>query len=302
MIDFKCFIRSNFYPIFCVGFLFFLLGCQTPETQVYTRSSVPYAINLKKISEPLEIKEHTVILDARKYFDYSMAHLEGSYHLDWQDFCDSSQRLLCRFKKDLFTEARRLARMGIGPHSEVIVVGYGTKGLGEEGRLAWTLFYLGVSKVQFVSMDYFRGRITHEQSHPLKSVPVWKPDLVHQVRVTKKQLLNYIKNLAQFKDIVLLDVRTENEYLGRSSKGYRYPNLGAMNVKWTEFLTDQGRPNPEILPHLKAIGVTPQKRIVTLSDHGLRSSVVTMALLQMGYLSAATFPEGLLSIAGELDF
>ena len=72
--------------------------------------------------------------------------------------------------RDLFKVTRRLALLGISPNKKIVVVGNGAKGEGEEGRLAWTLLYLGIPHVQVVGLEHFKNQLVNTEAPPLKTL------------------------------------------------------------------------------------------------------------------------------------
>lgn len=146
-----------------------LFGCQTPDP---TRVVETRIINFEELSQqmkaPVEIKDDTVVVDVRSNFDYTMAHIPNSIHLQWEDFAQVRGAVPGLIQADVGRVTKRLALKGIGPTSEVVIVGKGLDGQGEEGRMAWTLFYLGVSKVQISDIKIFDKMMTNIQSSPSK--------------------------------------------------------------------------------------------------------------------------------------
>jgi len=185
----------------------------------------------------------------------------------------------------------------MSPETKVVVVGKGINGKGEEGRLAWILIRLGIQDVQFASVNYFKAQLTSEESLPLKSKPMWKPNKILSIEADKKEVIKAITGNSKGK-IHIVDVRSKNEYFSRTGFGedYATPNLNTIHVEWKEFFDAYGRPNFNIKKQLKAVGIHPRDRVLTLSNKGVRSAAVTMALLSMGYKKAANYSGGLKEI------
>ncbi|MCB0356642.1 MAG: hypothetical protein KDD40_06525, partial [Bdellovibrionales bacterium] len=196
--------------------------------------------------------------------------------------------------EDLYKEARRLARKGLGINSKVIVVGNGLLGQGEEGRLAWTLLYMGIHNVQFVALNYFKKLpMTAQESPPKANAKMWKPHLVQTLFATKEEIKIAMTPARTHKKTYLIDVRSEKEYFHRSTNGdYDYPDLNAIHIPWNKFLTNEGRPNFSILKDLTNFGVQKNDRIITISQQGVRSAAVTAALTSMGYTNVGNFNGG----------
>lgn len=240
---------------------------------------------------PAQITDQTVIVDARPAFDYSLAHINGSLALRWQDFTQREEARKGLLEGDLFFHARRLARMGIDPSTPVIVVGRGPFGEGEEGRVAWTLKYLGLKDVKFVHVDAFKLPHSQAEAAPRPAKPLWKPSLQEDLDIEVKPLLNNVQKGALAGRPIFIDVRTEKEYLGKG-QFKSVPDLGVINIPWTEFITSQSLPNKEVVAKLETVGITKDKKIILLDEMGVRSAMVTLVLRDLGYSKATNFSGG----------
>lgn len=288
-------------------FVFVLVGvsgCQTHPTK--TSLSEQRAFDLAKGAPPIVISPMTLIVDARPAFDYSTAHVPRSIPISWADYVEAEPAQRGIIQNDTYGAARRLARAGLAPDSQVVVIGAGLQGEGEEGRVAWMLAYLGLSNVQFASLDSLKPRMTNEpESHPPKSADVWKPKIVESLDATRDEVLFAInKNAsvtpASYKGsaarlIKFIDVRSERAYLGKEGIAAlkHVPNMEAINIPWKQFFTANLRPNETTLKQLRAMGFSPTDRIIVLNDDGISSAAVTMALRTYGFANAANYSGGL---------
>jgi thiosulfate/3-mercaptopyruvate sulfurtransferase len=194
-------------------FGFTLLGCQQTPTKVYQQ--VPTSA---KGADPLAIAitDKTVIVDARPAFEYSVSHLNGAINLRSEDFTQRETPFLGLLELDLFQLTRYLGRIGIGPNTPVVVVGRGPQGAGEEGRVAWTLKYLGVKDVKFASIDHFSLPLTSAEAPPKASVTIWKPEVDESLQISKDDFVAEMKKPRTTADApVIIDVRSSEEYLGK---------------------------------------------------------------------------------------
>ena len=80
------------------------------------------------------IRPGSVLVDARPDFEYSLAHVPGSWSMHWQDFSQKEKPFLGELDLDLFAHARRLARYGIRPLTPVVILGKGLQSSGEDYR------------------------------------------------------------------------------------------------------------------------------------------------------------------------
>lgn len=144
------------------------------------------------------VSEQVIILDARPAFVAATHTIKQAQRLDWRDF---TRRLAPRpnsLEGDLFFHSRRLARMGISPDSKVLVLGRGSEGDGEEGRLAWTLRYLGVTRTDFQNAADFRPAMQLGEIPPPKEAPVWKPEVNETLLETRAKFTERVKSGKKF--------------------------------------------------------------------------------------------------------
>lgn len=275
--------------------LLLMVGCQLTPTKVYETQPVT-----EKSGQ--EIPAGTIILDARPVFEYSLAHLNGAIPMRWEDFTQREEPFLGVLEVDQFFHARRLARLGIKQDSSVLVVGRGLQGEGEEGRLAWTLKVLGIKNVSFAHIDSFSLPLTKSEAPPRENVSMWKPIFDDSLVITREEFLtSVIKAKGTFDPPVVIDVRTEAQYLGKDSNYYSLhaPDIGAVNIPWTEFLTREGRANTQIKDRLQSVGINPNKKIICLDEKGVRSATVTLILRELGYSKATNFAGGYMLLMGK---
>lgn len=272
---------------FHFGFIVLNLGCQSTPTKVYETHTPNYQELVRGLKEPIVIDSATIIIDARPYFEYAMAHLPGAISLQWNEFSETPQSGW--LKADLDYSARRLSRLGITKESRVVIVGRGSDGEGEEGRLAWTLYFMGVRDVHFADIGYFKLRQTTVLTQPRKNAPVWKPEVDSSILITEKEF-SEIKSSYQKGPVVLIDVRTEKEY--HRSQWMETPAFRRFNIPFAEFFTQEGRPDPSMVKRLSEVGIARTAAIVVISQKGVRSAAVTMALLALGFNNVRNYAGG----------
>ncbi len=233
-------------------------------------------ILVERSQRALVLGEETIVVDVRSALDHSLARLARSVHLRLADLQGQNSR-------ELQEVTRHLALKGLGPDSEVIVVGYGPRGQGEEGAVALRLYQLGLRDIQVASVDLFRRQLRAERFDVVENHPPWRAELeTHLVAETWE-----LEQTQMEPDVHLIDVREERDFL-------RSRDREAVNVPWSEFFTPQGRPNLELRDRLEAIGIGRRDRIVVVGDlqrggEDLRPQAATMALLSLGFQRPAYY-------------
>ena len=279
-----------------------LTGCQQSPTKIVTQHTRPQAGGFVKANASIDqskITADVLVVDVRPRLNYSLAHLEGSLHIDTDEFFETKGKFKGYPKADTEAILRRLAQLGFSPAVPTLIIGEGKKGNGAEGRLAWLLKSLGVQKVEIVAFDGINNRkvINGDPSLNLTSKEVWAASLDKSLFATKEDIKNFAAgvHIKKSQRVHLIDVRSEAEYFKKMGfgEGYETPNLNAINIPWTEFIRDDGRINREILVRLKGVNIKPDDRIIVISSGGIRSSYVAFVLFELGYKRVANAIGGL---------
>ena len=294
----------------CISVLLMLslMGCALKPTRSTEKSPRIFKFvdqELPVAMKSIPLDQASVILDARAPFEYSLAHIPNSINLQWDEFSEQGTAYKGKLLTDLFSISTRLARIGIGPDSKVLVVGMGIKGNGEEGRLAWMLNYLGVKQVSMIDISSLKARMINTTQEQNKSATIWKPKVLDAILCASKEFLFAINQQALTNSVSyeglparlykIIDVRTEAEYLGRQTldeEAIVTPDVGAINIEWKQFFDKQGLPRKGIKKQIIEIGVKPENRILVIDSKGVRSAAATMALLSLGFSHAANCAAG----------
>ncbi len=276
--------------------LMFAVGCTQVPTKTFTSEDIDTIFLQKALRRPLEISQQTVIVDARTSFEYAVVHAPNAVNLQWRDFCDQNVKATGVLKKDLSGDARRLALKGIAPETPVVVVGAGLQGQGYEGRVAWTLLYMGLKNVQTAQIDSLGLRYSNIETPPKENQTSWAPHLIESILVSfdeMKAIATMKYDQAAAGKITVLDVRTTEEIAQtRNMVKQKYSEFRTLNLPWTEFYSANGRPNFAVRAKLSKLGLGAHDQIVVISNRGVRSGAVTYALLTLGYKKAANYAGG----------
>ncbi len=257
-------------------------ACQMTPTKVSESHHREFELLVDKARKPLTITEATGLLDARPAFAYGLNHINGAVHFTWEKLVeDSKTEEIIRDKR---AGALRLSLMGLRPDVPVIVVDEGLKGGGEAGRVAWLLLYFGFQDVQAASNDLFREFWTPNPTPDPENAPSWDPHVRDEMLLDKAQFANLAEDAKGRleKRVFILDARAADAYLKASKKiSKNQPDIGAINVPWTEFYTKDGRPNPAIRARLESVGVRDGDRII-LTGGGV-AYTAAYALMALGF-------------------
>lgn len=278
---------------FFVGILILGISGLTTSCALKTRSyesANPFSRIQDKAQVPLKLNDETVILDARSHFAYGLGHWSEAVHFPWEKLAESRES--GQLPKNPIKAWTSLSLVGIDPLTSVIVVGEGHKGLGEEGRLAWTLLYYGLNDVQTVSQDAIDVYFTRTATKPHEAVSLWRKEPRSQLRVGREEFLKIMaapRESASGQKVAFIDVRSHKEYFAKSGGIYKDPDIAAVNIEWKEFYGEDGRPNFKMRSKLQALGYGLNDELIVFSNHGVRSSAAAYALLAMGFKNVRNF-------------
>jgi thiosulfate/3-mercaptopyruvate sulfurtransferase len=290
---------SFLMKFFLLSCLLVLGACQTRPTKMYETQEVR-----SRQQALAELYKGELVIDARPAFDFNLSKINGSIHLRWDEFTQKDEDMRGVFEKDLFFHARRLARLGISPETPITVVGRGLQGNGEEGRLAWTLKYFGVRNVRFIHIDAFDRSQLRSSAPERQPVPIWRPELDQSLIISRKDFIQKTMSKRDpVSNLIVMDVRPSAEYLGKTPSVLRMrpPDIGAINIPWTEFVTSYGLANEGIVEKLKSVMITPEKEILVISNFGVESAAVVMVLRELGFQNSRNLAGGYSELIFEVN-
>jgi len=282
----------------CFYFLLaFISACAQKPTKVNTKVETPASLLVSNASGPVKVTPETIVVDARKRFEYQMAHYPGSVHLRWESFTDPRNPLSGQLLDDNKRMVQRLALKGVHPRKAVIVIGEGRQGDASAARLAWTLFYYGVENVSLVGDSVLKLSSNIQETLEVpKNQELWDVPENRGMLATKDEVLKAASDVSDsgVRKSVIIDTRSEREYFKKKGFGKQYalPDLGALNIEWVHFYNEKGRPELSMRDQLKSVGVSAKTKVILISDRGVRSAAVHFALLSMGFKTVKTYVDG----------
>ncbi len=230
-----------------------------------------------------------VIVDARDWQMYEEGHLPGAISVPWIELAQMPKSPLARSSAEM---AEILTSRGIPSDSWVVVYGAGQDGFGEEGRLFWTLSYLGHQKVSVLDgglAAWKRANFPVTTEGPQRPNKKFRAGTDLSARIDKVTLT---AALAANK-VKLLDVRDRDEFEGAIKygevRGGHIP--GAISLPWKQFFAKDGTllPKPELQSLLSARGISVDESLVVYCTGGVRSGFAFLALKVAGAKKVANY-------------
>ena len=155
-----------------------LWGCQqTPSTVVQRDGNLEQRLFSRIQFEGDVDFGKAVIIDVRPRFQFEVSKLPRSFHAlveDW-DLKNYSGIELDKKRQEL---QRLLSLKGIDPPTQVVILGYGLKGKGEEFLVASTLVSLGVKRLHFLNIEKAKKSLGSKELEPVANAPKWDKEFV----------------------------------------------------------------------------------------------------------------------------
>src|SRR3990170_8706943 len=222
------------------------------------------------------------LLDLRPPDAYSAGHIPGAIHLDlWGvSLIDTDPAPLKAF---VWMIEHVLAVHGVDASTPVVV--YDDQSGVRAARAFWFLEYLGHPSVQLLAGG-FNAWIGEGLPLTREAAPAppsdWTGARNEQTLATWKE----VRNALGRGDVVILDTRSDGEYLGttvRARRGGAVP--GAVHIEWTRNLTPAGdfKPAADLKKMYADAGVTPDREVISYCQGGYRAAHSYVALRLLGY-------------------
>lgn len=220
------------------------------------------------------------IIDLRSREEYDKVHINNAVHLNFKDITGDEtvrRKYLPENTHDI------LGKLGIDKNT--LVIAYDDNSGHYAARLFWILEYFGHKKVSILNGGYKKWL---KENRGLTDLA---PDITRRIFVQRPDpgkiaTAEYILKNISNPEVVLLDVRTKEEYIGdkiRAKRGGHIP--GAMNIEWKRSMNDdQTFKSPEELNDMfSEHGVTKDKEIITYCQLAVRASHTYFTLRMLGY-------------------
>ncbi len=233
-------------------------------------------------------------IDTRPAKKHRQGHPSGAVSIEWTEFRDTGAVLSGRLDADEARLAEVFASKGVGSDSWTIVFGDPLTLWGEEGRIIWTLAYLGATKFSIVDGGYaawIEAGLPTQKGTVQRPRREFVPRLNDGIMARKLDVKAFVDERGDDSwRTVLLDVREPGEFRGADdAPTYGALRVGhmptAVNIPWNSLLDDKGRlkPRDELGEILIGKGVRPDARIITYCTGGVRSAHTWFVLTMLGY-------------------
>jgi thiosulfate/3-mercaptopyruvate sulfurtransferase len=223
-----------------------------------------------------------LLIDLRPAEAWAAGHIPGAVHLDifGVSLIDTDPAPLRAF---LWILEHLFATRGVSAARRVVV--YDDKSGNRAARAFWALEYFGHEHTRLLDGGFGAWQAG---GHPISDEPVapvathWTGTRVDERLATWRDVHERLESA----DAVILDTRSESEYLGtlvRAARGGCIP--GAVHLEWSDNLRPDGsfRSADELRATYERLGVTPDKEVLTYCQGGYRAAHGYLALRLLGF-------------------
>jgi thiosulfate/3-mercaptopyruvate sulfurtransferase len=229
------------------------------------------------------------IIDVRSE-GFEEKHIPGAVHFDMNFLVDDNHPLEGYL---VSRQAFEQLMNDLGVRDDQTIVVYDEGDDTAATRLFYALEYYGHEDVRilnggFIAWEEKMKELSYEES--VKQTGSFKAKRNKELMVDK----DYVERIIGSDDVVLLDVRSPEEYKGeevRAKRGGHIPT--AVNLEWNTVLKENGVPffksSDDILSLLKQAGVPKEKKVVIYCQKANRASHMYFTLRLMGYSDIAVY-------------
>ena len=227
---------------------------------------------------------------------YILGHIPGAVLFDWKrDIIDSRKRDVIS-KEDLEESLQR-----IGVNNDTTIIVYGDFKNWFATFAFWIFKYYGAQDVRLMNgsrkkwLEEVRPISLNTPSYPRGNFKASDPDK------SIRAFMNYVKEIINSQDKILVDVRTNDEYNGKTLAPTEYsPEYGqmgghipgAVNVPWSKMVNEDGtlKSADELKKLYESLNITPDKEVITYCGIGERASYTWFVLKYLlGYPNVKTY-------------
>ena len=236
-----------------------------------------------------------LVVDMRKSEAFAQGHVPGAVRLDYAALVREDPPVGGLLPDDAVLSAL-FSSLGLEPGQPVLA--YDDDGNGRASRLIWTLHAIGhvgghadaaILDGGFAAWCDAGQRVEHD-ARPIAPSR-------YAAHASGEALADRAWLLAHLEDpgVVLLDTRSAREYSGqdvRAARGGHIP--GALHFDWLRAMDAEHHrrlwPRERLLAELAALGVTPQREVVTYCQTHHRSSHTYVVLRSLGFERVRGYP------------
>ena len=250
---------------------FFIIGIFCLQALVAQGNTIS-AKELAKIMGNEKVR----IVSARNPKDYGKVHIKNAINIWHKDLYKGGEiTALIKSPQEL---AKIFAEKGIGKDNTIVIYDKGDNKYA--GRLYWILDYLGCNDVRV--LDGHMKKWRKARKPVTKKVTTVQPTTFNPSPGEEKiASIKYVKDHLKDKNVIIVDVRSKEEYDGEKGEIERLGHIPeAIFFEFKNVLGKGGtiKSKEELEKVTKEAGITSDKEIILYCETSVRAGIVYMAL------------------------
>lgn len=236
-------------------------------------------ISTKCLHNSIQEKDDTIIVDTRSFLEYKNGHVAGAVNIDLFQlhWFDTTKRGIIDFNRQT-----RLLLSNIGIKKESNVIFYDNISGISAARGIWLLLYFSYRKVSMLDGGFEKwkseGYPVETKSNPLNHFRFegnLHPNILADANEVKKSIYK--------KGVVILDVRSKQEYDGSEIRAARKGHIpSSVNIDWTRNVHNGIFKSNEKLSKIYS-KIPKDVKIITYCQGGYRAAHTFLTLKMLGY-------------------
>ncbi|MCQ4240326.1 rhodanese-like domain-containing protein [Stutzerimonas stutzeri] len=244
-------------------------------------ASLPLVIEPAELVERLEAPE-LILVDLTSPSRYAEGHLPGARFVDPR----STQRGQPP-APGLLPEKAHLEDLfgALGHRPDAVYVVYDDEGGGWAGRFIWLLDVIGHHRYHYLNGG-LHAWLAEQRSLSLDVPAAIKANASLSLDSAPIATRDYIESRLGAEDLVIWDARSPQEYRGEKALTARAGHIpGAINFEWTAAMDPARalRIREDIAEQLQALGISPDKEVITHCQTHHRSGFTYLLAKALGY-------------------
>lgn len=281
--------------------LTFIVSCAPTEEQPLTDyPNSELLISAAELNERISSGEDLVVIDTRSEEPDSL--IPGAIHFAAVSELIDPDHPIDSYLIGPETFQEKMRALGLNNDDDIVL--YDGGNALAAARLFYALDYYGFSNASILNGGF---QAWMSENYPIDMEPMSADSGLFTVNIQEAKMcdINYIVEASNDPDKIIFDVRSPEEYRGetdRAEKNGHIPN--AINLEWNNLIESEGVPYfltaAEIQEKFNAMGITPDKEIITHCQSNVRGAHTYFTLRLMGYDSVRAY-EGSWSEYGNSD-
>lgn len=246
---------------------------------------LPLIVEPEQLAEHLDASQLLIIDVPLKAESYAQGHVPGALFVDYRRLLKSSGEV----PNDVpDVEALSALFSSLGLTRDTHVVAYDDEGGGWAGRLLWTLELIGHTRYSYLNGGIHAWRDAGMKQSTQQHLPTpsdYRAEILNpQINID----VEGIKERIGDRQFAVWDARSAEEYNGEKGNNKHLGHIpGAVNMEWTDAMDPERalrlRDYAELITRLEALGLTPDKEIVTHCQSHHRSGLTWLVGKALGF-------------------